>query len=84
MLKIRWSCDRLIFNMEIPIPGKDGLYIETGPWMKLIALGTIKISHTGQLFYLRSSPPDSMLSTTDKALSIKKEFRASSSGWLDI
>ena len=25
------SCDRLIFNMGIPIPGKDGLYIETGP-----------------------------------------------------
>ena len=23
--------DRLIFNMGIPIPGKDGLYIETGP-----------------------------------------------------
>ena len=23
--------DNLIFNMEIPIPGKDGLYIETGP-----------------------------------------------------
>ena len=31
MLKIRRSCDRLIFNMWIPIPGKDGLYIETGP-----------------------------------------------------
>ena len=30
MLKIRRSCDRLIFNMEIPIPGKGGLYIETG------------------------------------------------------
>ena len=23
--------DRLIFNMGIPIPGKDSLYIETGP-----------------------------------------------------
>ena len=31
MLKIRRSCDRLIFNMGIPIPGKDGLYNETGP-----------------------------------------------------
>ena len=31
MLKIRRSCDCLIFNMGIPIPGKDGLYIETGP-----------------------------------------------------
>ena len=29
MLKIRR--DRLIFNMGIPIPGKYGLYIETGP-----------------------------------------------------
>ena len=32
MLKIRRSRDRLIFNMGIPIHGKDGLYIETGPW----------------------------------------------------
>ena len=32
MLKIRRSRDRLIFNMVIPIPEKDGLYIETGPW----------------------------------------------------
>ena len=30
MLKIRRSRDRLIFNMVIPLPGKDGLYIETG------------------------------------------------------
>ena len=30
MLKIRRSRDRLIFNMGIPIPGKDGHYIETG------------------------------------------------------
>ena len=26
------SHDRLIFNMGIPIPEKDGLYIEKGPW----------------------------------------------------
>ena len=32
MLKIRRSHDRLIFNMEIPILGKNGLYIKTGPW----------------------------------------------------
>ena len=32
MLKIRRPNGRLIFNMGIPIPGKDGLYIETGPW----------------------------------------------------
>ena len=31
MLKIRRSYDRLIFHMGIPIPGKDGLYTETGP-----------------------------------------------------
>ena len=32
MLKIRRSRDRLIFNIGIPIPGKDGLDIDTGPW----------------------------------------------------
>ena len=32
MLKIRRPNGHLIFNMGIPIPGKDGLYIETGPW----------------------------------------------------
>ena len=31
MLKMRRSRNRLIFNMGIPIPGKDCLYIETGP-----------------------------------------------------
>ena len=30
MLKIRLSHDRLIFNMGISIPGKDGFYIEMG------------------------------------------------------
>ena len=34
MSKIRWSRDRLIFNMVIPILGKDGTYIETGPWFQ--------------------------------------------------
>ena len=29
MLKIKQSCNNLIFNMGIPIPGKDDLYIET-------------------------------------------------------
>ena len=33
MLKIRRSHDHLIFNMGISIPGKDGLYIETGLWI---------------------------------------------------
>ena len=37
MFKIRRSHDRLIFNMGITIPGKDGLYIETGStWPLLI------------------------------------------------
>ena len=31
MLKIRRSHECLIFNMGIPIPGKDGFYIEAGP-----------------------------------------------------
>ena len=31
MLKIRRSRDRLIFNMGIPIPGKDGLILRRGP-----------------------------------------------------
>ena len=35
MLKIRRSRGRLIFNMGIPIPWKDGLYIETGPYFCL-------------------------------------------------
>ena len=34
MSKIRRSRDRLIFNMGILIHGKDGLYIETGPWFQ--------------------------------------------------
>ena len=38
MLKIRRSHDRLIFNMGISIPGKDGLYIETGPRLVLCLL----------------------------------------------
>ena len=31
MLKIRRSRDNIIFNMGITAPGKDDLYIETGP-----------------------------------------------------
>ena len=31
MLQIRQSRDHYIFNMGIPIPGKDNLYIDTGP-----------------------------------------------------
>ena len=36
MLKMRRFHDRFIFNMGISIPGKDGLYIETGPAFSLI------------------------------------------------
>ena len=38
MLKIRRSCNHLIFNMGIPIPGKDGLYIETGPSALIVSI----------------------------------------------
>ena len=40
MLKIRRSRDHLIFNIGIPIPKKDGLYIESGPW-SFLAWGNI-------------------------------------------
>ena len=32
------SCDRFIFNMEIPIPGKDIFNIEMEPWYILIPI----------------------------------------------
>ena len=35
VLKIRRSGDRLIFTMGIPIPKKDGLHIEMGPWLSV-------------------------------------------------
>ena len=38
MLKIRQSRDRLIFNMEIPIPGKDGLLLRGGPDLSFVLL----------------------------------------------
>ena len=40
MLKIRRPNGRLIYNMGIPIPGKDGLYIETGPWVHSLDSGS--------------------------------------------
>ena len=40
MLKIRRSLDCLIPNMGIPIPGKNGLYIETGTWLLVFGLGS--------------------------------------------
>ena len=38
MLNTRRSCDCLIINMGIPIPGKDRLYIEMGPWCSVCKL----------------------------------------------
>ena len=59
MLKIRRPNGRLIFNMGIPIPGKDGLYIETGPWIScsplcgLIVISLlVVISHIGTIVLL--------------------------------
>ena len=57
MLKIRWSCDRLIFNFVIPIPGKDGLYLEAGPWSYRIIYFSSK---TGPSFTLVSVPLPSL------------------------
>ena len=37
--------DRLTFNTGIPIPGKDGLYIETGPWWGMITAEKHKWEH---------------------------------------
>ena len=46
MLKKRRSHDSLIFNMEIPIPGKDGLYIEMGPWCSMFIQENMNFSAT--------------------------------------
>ena len=45
VLKVRQSHDRLIFNMGIPIPGKDGLYFETGPRCLSQDCGTPSLMH---------------------------------------
>ena len=46
MLEIRQSHDHLIFNMVIPIPGKDGLYIERGArLLRLAAVGGVQWHH---------------------------------------
>ena len=34
MFKIRWSHDRLIVNMGIPVPGKEGLCMRQGPGLE--------------------------------------------------
>ena len=43
VLKIRRSRDRLIFNMGIPISGKDGLFIYTVPCFHLHSQGNISL-----------------------------------------
>ena len=44
MLKIRWSCDCIIFNMGIPIPGNTFFIIRQGPESILsISLNTINM-----------------------------------------
>ena len=62
MLKIRRPNGRLIFNMGIPIPGKDGLYIETGPcWRKLytrihVSFGQKRLTW-GEIWRIRDGLP---------------------------
>ena len=51
MLKIGQSRDCIIFNMGIPIPGKAGLYIETGPWMFLLG----NALHHNRIAYCQTS-----------------------------
>ena len=52
MLKIRWSCDRLIFNMWIPIPGRNGIILCIRPanerWCKCYNVASFLIgwAHT--------------------------------------
>ena len=53
MLKIRQSRDRLIFNIGIPIPGKDGLYIETGPWLLPLSLLCCMPYHAFQMIWFK-------------------------------
>ena len=54
MIKIRRSCDHLIFNMEIPMPGKDCLYIEMGPRPSYFHNGS---SYTVMMAFLYQSNP---------------------------
>ena len=54
MLKIRRSRYRPIFIMGIPKPGKDGLYIEMGPWSPTIT------GHAGEVSELGSTHQDKL------------------------
>ena len=47
LIKIRRPNGRLIFNMGIPIPGKDGLYIEAGRRIFFITISADVLAHNG-------------------------------------
>ena len=51
MLKIRRSCNRLIFNMGIPIPGKDSPYIERDPGCCFHLVVRLRKSQSSQQCY---------------------------------
>ena len=59
MLKIRRFHDHPIFNMEINIPGKDGLYIETGPrfLLKCTQSREAQMAKASQRLWLHSTGP---------------------------
>ena len=50
MLKIRRTRDRLIFNMGIPIPRKDSLYIEMWPRTVEATMATGQHAHLHNKF----------------------------------
>ena len=62
MLKVRRSHNRLIFNMVIHIPGKDGLHTATGPWSPvtnisvIIVISQLKHYHQNILGIFRDDP----------------------------
>ena len=80
MLKIKWSGDCLIFNMEIHIPGKDGLYIETGPRFQSSDWGIIDIScgHATSAEVSATTGYAHVLWTTDNGF----DFMSLPLGWL--
>ena len=68
MLKKRRSHDRLFFNIGIPIYGKDGLYIETGPRLLCVHV----VSTTVQL-HAQNLPSYSELLTREEKNNAKYE-----------
>ena len=47
MLKIRRSRDRLIFNMGIPIPGKDSFILRRGPGPHIWLQPLLNVAESG-------------------------------------